>query len=106
MKQVKDFDVKSVSDLITRARVLMSGSSGGSQEVAAVASRGLPTVMRRHDPTSEANGSRGGTQGFKGRCFRCGGPHMARDCKEPKPHITFYRFGKEGHKAYRCERGK
>ena len=61
LKQVKDFDVANVGDLITEARVLVSGNLGGSQDVAVVVSRGLATVMRRHDPTSEANGSRGGT---------------------------------------------
>lgn len=104
LKQVKDFDAVSVSDLISRARVMVSGNSGGSQEVAAVAFRGPAKVMR-HDPTSLASGSKGGTRGFRGRCFRCSGPHMARECKEPRPPITCYRCGKEGHVAYRCEQG-
>lgn len=104
LKQVKDFDEVSVSDLISRARVLVSGNSGGSQEVAAVAARGPPTVVK-HDPARIASGSKGGPRGFKGRCFRCGGPHMARECKEPRPPITCYRCGKEGHMAYHCEQG-
>lgn len=101
LKQVKDIDTESVSDLITRARVLVSGHSEGSQEVAAVAAKGPSTVTS----DSEASGSRRGARDFKVRCFRCGGPHMARECREPQPRLICYRCGKEGHIASRCEQG-
>ena len=35
---------------------------------------------------------------FTGQCFRCGGLHMLKDCKEwPKPPVTCYRCGEKGH---------
>lgn len=102
LKQVKDFETVSVSELITRARVLVSG---GYQEVAAVAARGPYVMTKRQAPPSDSTGGRGGARGFNGRCFRCGGPHMARECKEPKPPVVCYRCGKEGHIASRCEQG-
>lgn len=105
LKQVKDINTVSVSDLITRARVLVTGHSEGGQEVVAVAAARPNTAARRQDPPSEASGSWRGVRDFKVRCFRCGGPHMARDCREFKPRFICYRCGKEGHIASRCEQG-
>lgn len=105
LKQVRDFDTVSVSDLITRARVLVSGCSEGGQEVVAVAAKGPSMMSRRYDPPSEASSSRRGVRDFKVQCFRCGGPHMARECREPRPRLVCYRCGKEGHIAIRCEQG-
>lgn len=105
LKQMKDFDEVSMSDLITRARVLVAGNTGASEEVAAVATKEQVTATTRHDPQRMNSGSKGGARVFRGRCFRCNGPHMARECKEPRPPVTCYRCGKEGHVAYRCEQG-
>lgn len=102
LKQVKDVETVSMSELITRARVLVSS---GCQEVVAVAARGPYVVTKRQAPPSDSNGGKGGARGFNGRCFRCGGPHMARECKEPKPPVICYRCGKEGHIASRCDQG-
>ena len=105
LKQIQDIDTMSVSALITKARVLVSGHSEGGQEVVAVAAKGPSTLARRQNPPSEASGSRRGVRDFKIHCFRCGGPHMARECKESKPRLICYRCGKEGHIASRCEQG-
>lgn len=83
----------------------MSGHSEGGQEVVGVAAKGPSTVTRRQNLPSEASGSRRGVREFKVYCFRCGGPHMARECKEPKPRLICYRCWKEGHIASRCEQG-
>ena len=106
LKQVKDVETVSMSDLITRARVLVSGGreDQGHQAVAAVAAR-EPFVTKRQAPPFEPGGNRGGVRGFRGRCFRCGGQHMARECTEQKPPIICYRCGKEGHIASRCDQG-
>ena len=39
--------------------------------------------------------------GFRGKCFNCDGPHMARHCPDKKS-IICYRCGMEGHVAARC----
>lgn len=109
LQQVKDIETVEMSELIMRARVLASGAGG--QEVAAVATRGQATVGRRQvsqgvsSSRDDQSSKTGEPRGFKGRCFRCNGPHMARDCKEPRPAITCYRCGKEGHIASRCDQG-
>ena len=105
LKQVKDIDTMTVSDLITKARVLVSGHSEGGQDVVAVAARGPSTVTKRQDPPREASGNKRGVRDFKIRCFRCGGPHMARECMESRPRLICYCCGKEGHIASRCEQG-
>lgn len=104
LKQVQDIDTVSVSDLITKARVLVSGHSEGGQEVVAVAANGPSTVTRRQEPPSEASGGMKVVRDYKIRCFRCGGPHMARECRVPRPRLICYRCGK-GHVASRCEQG-
>ena len=106
--QREDFSAVTVGDLIARARTLAAGCSEGGREVAAVASRdsGPSSPVSGRTPRRLANDGNGGPpREFKGRCFRCGGPHMVRDCKEPKPLITCYRCGREGHIANRCVQG-
>lgn len=116
LQQVKDVETVNMSELIARARVLASGGhSGGGQEVVAVATGGpLSKQVRQQAPQQsqwvsslqdQQWSKRGGTGSFKGRCFNCGGPHMARECKEPRPAIICYRCGKEGHIASRCDQG-
>ena len=39
---------------------------------------------------------------FIGKCFRCQGPHLMRDCKEPKPDITCSQCSQIGHIRRHC----
>ena len=48
-----------------------------------------------------------GSGGFRGKCFECGGPHMARYCTAKTPRaIRCYRCGREGHIAVYCGKGQ
>lgn len=108
LKQVKDFEKVSMADLITKARVLVSGETK-DKEIAAVAVKGSNAEPRRQAITGGYSKGRGGmaplARGFRGQCYRCGGPHMVRECKEPRPPITCFRCGKEGHISSRCNQG-
>ena len=41
---------------------------------------------------------------FRGRCYRCGGSHMAKHCKEVKG-IICYRCHQPGHILTQCQQG-
>ena len=78
-----------MSEIVSQARILSAKSSSGVTAV---------TVGDGHRPKgSEYREGRG----FTGECFQCGGPHMARYCKEPRVVIC-YRCDKPGHMAIRC----
>ena len=48
-----------------------------------------------------------GSGGFRGKCFECGGPHMARYCTAKTTRaIRCYRCGREGHIAVYCGKGQ
>ncbi|XP_027343084.1 uncharacterized protein LOC113855653 [Abrus precatorius] len=56
----------------------------------------------RSSSQEKSSGSGSGLSSFKGPliCFRCGGPHMVKDC--PQPRITCNNYGKSGHIANKC----
>lgn len=93
-----------MSDLITRARVLASKKTS---DVTAVAGQGGYTVGTRARVAhpAEAIGGKGEPRGFKGKCYRCNGAHMIRDCKEPKPPIICFKCNGSGHIASQCDQG-
>ena len=39
---------------------------------------------------------------FIGKCFKCQGPHLMRDCKEPRPDVTSFQSGHVGHISRHC----
>ena len=89
LQQVVGVEGMKVADLIGRARILASNK--GSVGFAA------PAV----DQASRSSNSVRKTKG----CFRCGGPHFARECQERKRPTVCFRCGGEGHIAVYCEQG-
>ena len=69
LQQIPDIENIEMSELIERARVLVANRKSSITHVVNVAAN---DVNR-----SKANY----TKGFKGKCYICGGPHMARSCE-------------------------
>lgn len=119
LQQISGIFTMELSDVIARARVLTANKSDAVAVAAARPRRptgrevalGRDTDNGRDRPSSrpfkevglEADSGRDGTgsRPFKGSCYRCGGPHMAKFCKERKELICF-RCGKPGHMAANC----
>lgn len=93
LMKMEDISTNSMSAVLARARILAPGKTSA---VAAAALKGKADF---------GSGTRfGESWSFKGQCYRCGGPHMIRNCpKDTKERrIVCYRCGKEGHIASRC----
>lgn len=97
LKQAQNIATMSVSDILSRARVLTANKSS---HVAAVA----VSLAGRQQSASKDFTRTGETRSFRGQCFLCGGPHMAKFCKERRPIVCF-RCGKGGHIAMQCDQG-
>lgn len=104
LQQVEKIESLSVSEILTRARILCANKDSKVVAVAAKVTPGHST-----EPSSAGNtGDRdprsseaaAPVRRFRGECYQCGGPHMARYCKDRK--VVCYRCGTEGHIAPRC----
>lgn len=75
-----------MSSIIARARILTAKRH-----------KSVAAVVKPSD--NQASGERD-DKSFKGRCFKCNGPHMARFCKEK---VVCFRCNKPGHVVRDCD---
>ena len=79
-----------MSEIISRARILVANKSVNSSTIVAAA-------------VGDANEDVPETRKFSGACYRCGGPHMAKFCRmKGRGLIVCYRCNQTGHIASQC----
>ena len=98
LQQLHGQDTMDMDEVITHARIL---TRDREQDQGTVAMSRRNTVT----PTVTDDGQRWQRPRFAGRCFNCQGPHMARDCKEPRPEVRCYCCGQSGHISRNCQSG-
>ena len=91
LQQLSGIDKMAMGDLIAKAKIFTSTRSTGSASAVA-------NVARRSFDAKPRQTERGG---FRGNCFRCEGPHMAKNIPDKKTSSCFS-CGKEGHMSYNC----
>lgn len=96
LQQLPRVKSMTMSELIEKARILSSRMSPAG--VALVAS------SSRNAGQSKGGGGTDDSRIFRGKCYRCGGPHMARSCKDSRG-IICYKCGVAGHISTQCFQG-
>ena len=88
------FRVRTLEQILARARALMTEEAEGDEPVAATAGRRrvLPRVPVAPPSTPDKQNA------VAVQCYKCGGPnHFARDCQcQQQGHVTSRRPGKLG----------
>ena len=97
LQQMSNIDTATMSDIIARARML-TARMGGSAEVCSV------SVAHRREGVDSVQIRRANPQPKRtfGPCYRCGGPHIMRFCKESKPQVICFKCKESGHIASNC----
>ena len=109
LQQISDIDSATLGDLIGRARILVSNRlTSGFAALSIAKEQSRPTVaakdtVEKSNP-SKIKGDNDYKRGFSGKCYRCQGPHMIKNCPEKAENksIICYRCGEEGHIAPKC----
>ncbi|XP_027351201.1 uncharacterized protein LOC113862310 [Abrus precatorius] len=115
---VSVFQLTDLPTLVGKSRIFKANSRGKTMDTRGAGpvrqDRRPPRFSSRPYSGSNSSQSRGsssqerssesgsGSSSFRGplKCFRCGGPHMVKDC--PQPRITSSNCGKSGHVANEC----
>ena len=100
LQQVEDIVSLSMSEVLTRARILAANRDVKVAAASVGVTESKPVVTELGGGAKVSEGRK-----FRGQCFRCGGPHLMRFCKEKKV-IICYRCGTEGHIASQCNRAQ
>lgn len=93
LQRMSGIETMEVEDLLKHARVLAKHPD----ELGAVA-----TSSSRDVSGKKWRSSMWKERGSNVRCFVCNGPHLKKDCKEPRPDIICYRCGQAGHISRSC----
>ena len=104
MQQLPNIKFMPICELIERARVFTSKLSTAATAHVYRDSQQSKNSNRsdiRPNIPMESNDRRGY---FRGQCYRCGGPHMAKHCKDVKG-IICYRCRQPGHISTQCQQG-
>ena len=98
LQQLSGIDTMAMSDLISKARIFTTTRSLGVPSGVGAVAKAV-----KQPGTVRDNRNRGTVERsvFRGKCFRCDGPHMARECPDKKT-ISCYVCGEDGHMSYTC----
>lgn len=97
LQQMPQVESASMSQVIARARILTSNRSTHQVGASAVIGEKPRGYMRNVSGQGQGN-----NKAFSGKCFRCSGAHMIRDCPEREGKIVCYFCREDGHIASRC----
>ena len=97
IQQMDNVATVTTSEMLARARVLVANDV--RDVTASAQSDTRKNIEKDYGGKREMHSY---TTNFKLKCFNCGGPHMARNCKERSSNITCFNCGKIGHIAAQC----
>ena len=103
LQQVDSVLILEMTTILDRARILTANKTdavGADNKTDAVVAAVTASQYNQYSGAKSDQSQRA----FRGRCYRCGEPHMQRNCKIKKV-VTCYRCGKEGHIAPQCDQG-
>ena len=92
LQQIDGVKTMQLNALIPKARIFASVKAAPSS-IGAVAAR-----SPKRWPEKEVSGD---APQFKGKCFKCDGPHMARHCPQKKV-VRCFKCQGEGHMSFNC----